>query len=190
MKDANIQVNLKAIRAQAALSLTQAAKITGVSKAMLGQVERGESSPTIMTLWKIAKGFHVPLTALIEDMTQTPDKAGSTYVTFPESITFQTLFPFDPRLGAETFVVSMNPRQSHISMPHDTGVVEDIFVLRGDMEIMENDVWTPHKQGDSLRFKADQPHGYRNSGQQICQFHNTIYYPAGTIFEKLHKTRR
>ena len=60
-----IGANLRKIRNAAGLSLSKAADLTGVSKAMLGQIERGESSPTIATLWKIAKGFHLPLTALI-----------------------------------------------------------------------------------------------------------------------------
>jgi transcriptional regulator with XRE-family HTH domain len=48
---------LRTLRAQRGWSLTQAAEYTGVSKAMLGQIERGESSPTVATLWKIATGF-------------------------------------------------------------------------------------------------------------------------------------
>lgn len=56
---------LKAQRATRGWSLAQAAQITGVSKAMLGQIERAESSPTIATLWKIASGFNLPFSAFI-----------------------------------------------------------------------------------------------------------------------------
>ncbi|HFF9481520.1 TPA: helix-turn-helix domain-containing protein, partial [Serratia marcescens] len=38
---------LRTLRTQRGWSLTQAAEYTGVSKAMLGQIERGESSPTV-----------------------------------------------------------------------------------------------------------------------------------------------
>ena len=62
MEQINQQVGLalKQLRQQRGWSLDQAAQACGVSKAMLGQIERGESSPTVVTLWKIAGGFHVP----------------------------------------------------------------------------------------------------------------------------------
>ncbi len=53
--------NLKRIREEMKLSLERAADITGVSKAMLRQIETGESSPTINTIWKIATGLKIPI---------------------------------------------------------------------------------------------------------------------------------
>ena len=61
-----IAENLRALRAQAQLSLGEVSERTGVSKSMLGQIERGESSPTISTLWKIATGLNVSFTSLME----------------------------------------------------------------------------------------------------------------------------
>ncbi len=61
-----IAANLKRIRKEKKLSLDNAAEMTGVSKSMLGQIERGESSPTVATLWKIATGLHISFTALLE----------------------------------------------------------------------------------------------------------------------------
>lgn len=51
---------LRDLRGEREWSLDRTAGVCGVSKAMLGQIERGESSPTITTLWKIASGFRVP----------------------------------------------------------------------------------------------------------------------------------
>lgn len=59
MKDLNIGKHLKNIRQNRELSLDEAAEMTSVSKPMLGQIERGQSSPTITTLWKIATGLKV-----------------------------------------------------------------------------------------------------------------------------------
>ncbi len=49
--------NLKTIREKEKLSLEKVSQLTGVSKTMIGQIERGESSPTLTTIWKIANGF-------------------------------------------------------------------------------------------------------------------------------------
>ncbi|UZD90505.1 helix-turn-helix domain-containing protein [Cognatishimia activa] len=171
MTDDRIQINLKAIRADAGLSLSATETLTGVSKAMLGQIERGESSPTIATLWKLSKGFKLPLSALI---TEPP----STEHQFKESITVQTLFPFDPQLGSETFVVGLSAGLTHESAAHRSGVVEDIFAIDGDVDIYFDGSWHPLGKGKSLRIAADQPHGYRNLGSFPVHIHNTIYYPS------------
>src|SRR6476659_6616138 len=65
----NIARTLKALRQERGWSLDKTAEETGVSKAMLGQIEREESSPTIATLWKIASGFNVSFSSFIEDTT-------------------------------------------------------------------------------------------------------------------------
>lgn len=179
-----LQINLKAARARAGLSLAQTSELTGVSKAMLGQIERGESSPTLATLWKIAKGFHLPLTAFLEDMvltagsfTPAPARADRTD---PE-VGMHTVFAFDPRFGSETFIMTLPPGHSHETPSHDSGVVEDVFVIRGEMEVLTDGTWTVLHSGDGLRFAADQPHGYRNRTGEVAQFHNTIHYPRRTV---------
>ncbi len=111
MSEDAIGANLRKIRHGAGMSLSKAADLTGVSKAMLGQIERGESSPTIATLWKIAKGFHLPLSALIGELDAAqPDPAEPfKTVQFPGSIAVKIVFPFDPELGGETFRISLTP---------------------------------------------------------------------------------
>ena len=52
----HLATTLKTQRQVRGWSLSKLAEETGVSKAMLGQIERNESSPTVSTLWKIATG--------------------------------------------------------------------------------------------------------------------------------------
>ena len=47
-----IAVNLKRLRAERGFSLGKLSELSGVSKVMLSQIEKGESNPTINTLWK------------------------------------------------------------------------------------------------------------------------------------------
>ena len=53
----NIGFQLKKIRQQRSYSLDDVAKVSGVSKAQLAQIEKGESNPTVSTIWKIAGEF-------------------------------------------------------------------------------------------------------------------------------------
>ena len=58
--DKNIALNLKRIRKSKNMSLDMLAERTGVSKSTLGQIERGESNPTVSTIGKIVEGLKVP----------------------------------------------------------------------------------------------------------------------------------
>jgi len=178
MTEDAIGVNLRVIRNAAGMSLSKAADLTGVSKAMLGQIERGESSPTIATLWKIAKGFHLPLSALIgapEEQRPDPARVFET-VQFPGSIAVKIVFPFNPDLGGETFRISLTPGQTHVSQPHERGVSEEVFVLEGEMEVLREGHWVALATGEGIRFRADQPHGYRG-GPRGAVFLNMHHYP-------------
>ena len=53
--------NIRAIREQKKLTLDAASALTGVSRSMLAQIEKGDVNPTISVLWKIANGYKVPL---------------------------------------------------------------------------------------------------------------------------------
>src|SRR6218665_380760 len=57
--------NLKRLRTERGLSLEKLSQSSGVSRAMLGQVELGQSAPTINVLWKLARALGIPFSALI-----------------------------------------------------------------------------------------------------------------------------
>lgn len=67
--------NLRRIRTSRGLSLERLARASGVSRAMLGQIELGQSTPTINTIWKIARALNCPFSVLI-----TNQPAGETKV--------------------------------------------------------------------------------------------------------------
>ncbi len=58
--------NIQRIRKAQKLSIDRTAELAGVSKSMLGQIERGAVNPTISVLSKLAQGLHVPLEKLVE----------------------------------------------------------------------------------------------------------------------------
>lgn len=58
--------NLRSLRKRHRLSLEELARQSGVSRAMLGQVEQGKSIPSIKTLWQIAQVFGVSVSWFVE----------------------------------------------------------------------------------------------------------------------------
>lgn len=185
MTDINgrIAARLRALRQAQGWSLDRAAQATGVSKAMLGQIERGESSPTVATLWKIAAGFQVSFSGLLEDAPEAGgvllrSSAGDDWPSDDGGIRVRTLFPYDPALGIEFLVVELQPGASHQSVPHAVGVTEHVIPLDGSLEINIDGHWQTVACGEGLRFAADRPHAYRNGGSTPLRFHNLIHYRA------------
>ena len=58
--------NAKRLREEKRLTLDEAARLTGVSRSMLAQIEKGDVNPTISMVWKIANGYRVSFTSLVE----------------------------------------------------------------------------------------------------------------------------
>ena len=173
---------LKHLRKENGWSLDRTSKETGVSKAMLGQIERGESSPTVATLWKIAGGFKCSLSSFIASDITNNEKM---LLRSSENLRSQpcegemlvaTLFPFNARKGFEMFELTLPSGYERISEPHEPGVTEHIVVIAGEMELLLNDTWRELKAGDVVQFDASKPHGYRNKSEQNAVFHDVIHY--------------
>lgn len=181
-----ISLTLKELRHEKGWSLDKTAEKTGVSKAMLGQIEREESSPTIATLWKIASGFDVSFSSFIEDIHSEFKKPvlrrGKTQQLHPsdKKIHVMPLFPFDEQLNFEIFIIELLPACEHLSLPHQDDVIEHVVVTEGKMEVLVNGKWQALNKGEGLRFNANQPHGYRNLSSEIAIIHNIIHYQQAT----------
>lgn len=179
---AKISSILKDLRNQKSWSLDVASQKTGVSKAMLGQIERGESSPTISTLWKIASGFDVSFSSFVEDIE--PYQKGLIYRKAElkqlhkqdDKINVMPIFPFDENLGFEVFIIELLPGCSHLSPPHQKGVIEHVIPVIGSIEVFVHEEWHKVNQHEGLRFDASLAHGYRNLSGQIALFHDMIHY--------------
>ncbi|MEW7863966.1 helix-turn-helix domain-containing protein [Aeromonas diversa] len=177
-----IAARLRELRQTLGWSLDRTASETGVSKAMLGQIERGESSPTVATLWKIATGFKVSFSSFLD----VPAPDPTTLFRSADALRSQPgeagmlvapLFPFDPSLGFELFEMTLLPGYERESEPHERGVSEHVLVIEGEMEVLIEGGWHRLRRGEAVRFAADALHGYRNQGEAPVRFHNLIRYP-------------
>ena len=172
---------LKEIRNTRHLTLDEAVELTGVSKPMLGQIERGQSSPTINVLWKISTGLKIPLSFFCRQPETEYTVAG---LSEKEMITEEDggmraypLFPFDPARNVEVFYIEFDAGVQHDSIPHVEGVEEYIFLVQGALKMIigEKEVVLQEKQ--SIRFGADISHTYHNVSDEVCTVYNVIFYP-------------
>lgn len=158
----HISGTVKQLRKERGWSLDRAASETGVSKAMLGQIERGESSPTVATLWKIASGFRVSFSTLFDSDKPAlgelhRDGWESVWGDDSTGMQARLLFPYDPLLGFEMFLIELAPGAMSESTAHASGVVEHIVVVEGEMELRIDERWQTLGVGEGLRFSRTGP---------------------------------
>ncbi|KEK24697.1 helix-turn-helix domain-containing protein [Bacillus gaemokensis] len=173
--------NLKAIREKEKLSLEKVSQLSGVSKTMIGQIERGESSPTLTTIWKIANGLKISFTSLINNPQpdtkvvlrneiQVLSEDNGRYRVYPS-------FPFQEDRRFEVYSVEIEKEGRLSSNSHREGAEEFITVFDGEVTIQVSESQYKLKSGDSIRFRADRPHIYYNSGETLTRLSMTIHYP-------------
>lgn len=175
-----IASNTKRIRIEKQLTLDKAAKLTGVSRSMLAQIEKGDVNPTISVLWKIANGYKVSFTSLVERRdegiriirradTEPLREDDGRYLNYP-------VFPFDEKALFETYRIEIEPSGSLSAQPHLGGSEEYITVFAGEIEITVADERICLAAGDSIHFAADVSHAYRNRGTERAELSMIIRY--------------
>lgn len=183
MKDLNSVVagNLKRIREEMKLSLEKVSEITGVSKAMLRQIETGESSPTINTVWKIATGLKVSYTSIINlpqpDTVVVTKAESEPMIEDDGKYQVYSIFPSEDGRRFEIYAVEIEPKGSYQSNAHGERIQEFITVFDGELTVQVDDKKYTLKKGDSIRFRADRPHSYHNGSDVLTRISLVIYYP-------------
>lgn len=182
MEDIQLKIasNLKRLRKERNFTFDQLSALTGVSKGMLAQIERGTSSPTVSTLWKIAGGLKVSFSSLLEGEAKKATivrkekqpcvkSSDDNYHVYP-------FFPFDHNKKFEIYSIDLLPGCRHQSVGHYSGVEEYVLVSEGTVHMIMNDNEYVIAAGDALSFEANGPHGYENRSEKKASLFLLIYY--------------
>ncbi|HSD20085.1 MAG TPA: helix-turn-helix domain-containing protein [Anaeromyxobacter sp.] len=159
--------NLRRLRNQRGLSLERLSQVSGVSRAMLGQIELGQSAPTINVLWKISSALGVPFSALITARgSPGPHVLRSDQAkllrSHDGSFSSRALFPFDEPRRVEFYELRLAPGGVERADPHNPGTTENLVVAKGEVEIEVAGRKESLVAGDAIVFEADVPHVYRS----------------------------
>ncbi len=175
----NVGKNIKTIREQKKITLDSASKLTGVSRSMLAQIEKGEVNPTISILWKIANGYKVSFTSLVKYDTPSlliKSEEVRPFIESDEKYINYPAFPFQEDKQFETYRIEIKEGGYLQAQPHLDGAEEYITVFDGEVEIIADSETFRIKKGDSLCFKADVAHSYKNTGETTAYLSMIIYY--------------
>lgn len=172
--------NLRNLREGRGLSLEQLAGLTGVSKSMLRQIENGASSPTIATIWKIANGLRVSFTALLRkpgvDAEVRSFKQEEPLVEAEGGLRVYPLVHFTPEQALESFYMEIDPGTRYTGEPHAGNSQEYLFLSAGRLEVSVEEQHFAVSAGEFIRFAADRPHTYQNTGEEMVALILQISY--------------
>lgn len=159
-----LPARLKEARRAQGLSLEAVANLSGVSRSMVSQIERGESSPTIATLWNLTRALQVDFAGLLDDPTgadrievlrdaETPviDVRG-------EGCRIRILSPPEDAGGHEVYDIRFAANGALRSDPHARGAREQLTVVEGRVEVTSGAQSETVGAGDTARYAADVTH--------------------------------
>ncbi|MBI1495041.1 helix-turn-helix domain-containing protein [Halocynthiibacter styelae] len=159
-----LPLRLKEARRKQGLSLDAVARLSGVSRSMVSQIERGESSPTIATLWNLVSALQIDFAGLLEDggeagrievlradQTPTIENRGEgcniRILSAPEDAGRQELYDLEFRDGGKLD-----------SAAHARGTREHLTVIEGRLRITAGAMSDEISAGDTARYPADDAH--------------------------------
>ncbi|MCM2532424.1 XRE family transcriptional regulator [Neobacillus pocheonensis] len=181
---AQIGQRLRYYRQQRKLTLDELADLTGVSKPMLGQIERGSSNPTVSILWKIAAGLQVPFASFLTKNPSVKIIRKDEQPFFKEDHDlFEVYNNFaSPGVPFESYRIRLLPGCKHLSEPNGIGTLKSITVHSGifSIRIGEADHYSL-KKGDSVSFSTDVSQIYENVTETVCEINMVIYYSSPNI---------
>ena len=161
------------------------AKLSGVSRGMLGQIELGRSAPTIGLLWKIATALDVTFATLTAS-----DAGGGTAVLRRDKakllsssggqFTSRALFPFDGERRVEFYELRIAAGYEESADAHAPGTIENLTVGAGRLVLFDGEETHLLETGDAILFEAGRPHRYRNPGPE-----ETVAYLVMTYDETI-----
>jgi transcriptional regulator with XRE-family HTH domain len=165
-----VGANLRRLRLRRGLSLERLAEASGVSRSMLGQIELGQSAPTVNVVWKIARALDVPFSALLSDTA----RSSLTILTSAQSkrlasadgaFVSRALFPYDLPRRVEFYELRLQPGGTEEAVAHAPGTHENLVVSSGRLEMTVAGERHLLEAGDAILFAADVAHRYHNPGE-------------------------
>jgi len=171
---------LRELRQERDLSMRSLARLSGLSTNALSMIERGRTSPSVSTLYKLSEALEVPITAFFRTV---PPRQGIVYRKADERSRVEFQRGLWEGLGGESFIGRVEPfmltlEAGATSGPH--GLVhsghEFVICLSGQLEYEVEGGRYSLSPGDSLLFASRLHHRWRNPGKTVA---NVLFVLSG-----------
>jgi transcriptional regulator with XRE-family HTH domain len=153
---------------------------------MLSKIENGNTSPSLSTLQTISSALSVPLTAFFrqfeEQRAAVHVKAGTGVKIERKGTRAGHQYNLLGHIGGNSSGVIVEPYLITLDSESDTfktfqhSGIETIFMLEGEVDYLHGNKIYSLKQGDTLFFDADVPHGPEKLVKLPARFLSIISY--------------
>ncbi len=155
------------------LTLERLAALSGVSRSMLSQIERGEANPTFAVLWSLTQALRIDFADLIAggvahrqaNPIETVTVALTPEINSPDGAwRLRILSP--PALAGrvEWYDVEIGPQGRLVSAPHAPGTYEHLTAHTDGLMVTTAFGVQTLKAGETARYRVDVDHEIRNAG--------------------------
>jgi transcriptional regulator with XRE-family HTH domain len=165
----NLALNVRHLRSARQLSQVQLAKIAGIPRPTLANLESGTANPTLSVLMRLASALQVLIAELVA-----PPRSSIRHFSVDQlpqrqrgSVHVRKLLPDSARgLDVERMEI---PAGAHlVAIPHVRGSREYFSCEQGSIVLTVNEEEVEVLEGDVVVFRGDQRHSYRNPGAETA----------------------
>jgi len=171
---------LRQLRQSIGVSMRELARMSGLSANALSMIERGKTSPSVSTLYKLASAIGVPITAFFRSE---PSQKDVVYCQASERARVPFMRGLWEGLGGESFIGRVEPFMLTLESGASSGPFgiehsghEFVLCLRGQLEYQVENEHYLLEPGDSLLFAAQLRHRWRNPGKTVA---NAVFVLSG-----------
>ena len=182
--DRVVGANMHDLRMKRNLTLDQLARMTGLSRSLLGQIEIGKAHPNVNQVWRIAQAFDVQFSALLASAGNAPSAVLRRYdakrlVSADGRYSSRALYPLGEQPHAEFYELFLAAHSREDGQAHRPGKRENLVVTSGRLELHVGAQLFELERGDAVVFIADVPHSYVNPGNEECWMYLVMTYADG-----------
>ena len=167
--DQRIALRIRVERQRHALTIEALAERSGVSRAMISRIERGEASPTAALLGRLCAGLGLSLAALFADDSKPawPVARAAEQPVWRDPATGYIRRDVAPRgTGSPVEIVDVTfPPGARVAFKQPwlvRGVDQHVWVLDGTLELTLGSTVHRLDTGDCLHMRLDEPTAFRN----------------------------
>jgi len=175
--------NIQEIRRKLSMTLGHLSARSGVSKAMLSQIETEKVNPTVVTLWKIANGLNVDIDVLLkgsddiekkfnisrkEDITSIDAEEGKIHI--------RVLSPFSMVEDLEMYMLTFDPGGKLESEAHFPQTEEFLSIIEGEVEVEAGVNKSTLCAGDFINYHCDVKHAICNRSDKPAVLHMIVRF--------------
>jgi len=167
----DVGIRLRQLREMRGVSMRTLATMSGLSANALSMIERGKTSPSVSTLYRLADALEVPVT---DFFAPAPTREKVVFLKADERTRLPFMRGLWEGLGGQDFIGHVMPFMLTLESGASSGpnnVIhtghEFVFCLRGQLEYIVEGKTYLLETGDSLLFAANLNHRWRNPGNTV-----------------------